>query len=203
MKIVKSIEELEALYGEPSEPSKVKVVDHMTADYQKYIEASPFCVMATSSPAGLDCSPRGDKKGFAHIHDSRTLWIPDRRGNNRVDSLRNVLENPQVGLLFFVPGSCTTLRVNGKAEIHIDPELLSFFAVDGKCPRSIMVIGVEEVYFQCSRALLRSELWNPDLFMDSNNLPSVGTMLSNISSGELGGERYDREWKERASKTMW
>jgi PPOX class probable FMN-dependent enzyme len=160
-------------------------------------------VLATSGPEGLDCSPRGDIRGFVRIHDHRTLMLPDRRGNNRVDSLRNIVRDPRVALLFLIPGSDTTLRVNGRAHLTDDAEVLASFAVDGKPPRSVIVIETEAVYFQCARALMRSDLWNPDKHANPASLPTAGQILGELTLNRVGGEPYDRAWPERAKQSMW
>ena len=198
-----TIAELEALYGKPVEASTVKEVDWITPHYRAYIEASPFASLATSGPEGLDCSPRGDKPGFVHVHDGKTLMLPDRRGNNRIDSLRNIVRDPRVALLFLIPGVGNTLRVNGRAHLSVEPTLLASFAVEDKAPRSVTVIEVDSVYFQCARALVRSELWNPARHIDPRSLPSAGQILAALSQDRVGGETYDREWPGRATKTMW
>lgn len=198
-----TIEALEALYGVPAEPSLAKVVDHVTAGYRVVIEASPFVALATVAPEGLDCSPRGDGRGFVRIADPRTLVLPDRRGNNRIDTLRNVIRDPRVALLFLVPGSGTTLRVNGRAEISADPELLASFAVEGAAPRTALVIAVEEVYFQCARAIVRSKLWDPATHVAPDDLPTPGRMLAAVTEGRVGGDAYDEAWPKRAAATMW
>ncbi|MBL0898848.1 MAG: pyridoxamine 5'-phosphate oxidase family protein [Reyranella sp.] len=195
--------ELEALYGVPLEPATVKEVDWITPHYRAYIEASPYAALATSGPEGLDCSPRGDKPGFVRIHDEKTLMLPDRRGNNRIDSLRNIVRDPRVALLFMIPGVGNTLRVNGRAYLSVEPRLLKSFAVEEKAPRSVMVIEVAAVYFQCARALVRSELWNPTRHVDPKSLPTAGQILAALSSDRVGGEKYDREWPGRAAATMW
>src|SRR5664279_4426382 len=143
-----TIAELEALYGQPAEASTVKEVDRITPHYRAYIEASPFASLATSGPEGLDCSPRGDKPGFVRVHDEKTLMLPDRRGNNRIDSLRNIVRDPRVALLFLIPGSGSTLRVNARAQVSADADLLASFGIDGKAPRTVIVMTVEEIYFQ-------------------------------------------------------
>src|SRR5512147_1284576 len=130
------------------------------------MDKSPFAALATSGPEGLDCSPRGDLPGFVRIHDEKTLAMPDRRGNNRIDSLRNIVRDPRVALLFLIPGSGTTFRVNGRAVVSTDPELLASFAVEDHAPRSVIVVTVETAYFQCARAIVRSELWNPARHVD-------------------------------------
>ena len=203
MSAITTIEQLEALYGVPGETSTVKEVDRVTPEYRAFIEASPFVALATGGPEGLDCSPRGDVAGFVRIHDERTLMMPDRRGNNRVDSLRNIVRDPRVGLLFLIPGSGSTLRVNGRAHLDTDPDLLASFAVDDKAPRSVVVIAVESVYFQCARAIVRSELWNPERHVDPKSLPTPGQILAALSNARVGGDAYDREWPERAKKSMW
>ncbi len=201
--IVRTVTELEALYGQPVAAATVKEVARITPHYRTYIEASPFVSLATSGPEGLDCSPRGDRPGFVRVHDEKTLMLPDRRGNNRIDSLRNIVRDPKVALLFLIPGVGNTLRVNGRAEISVDPVLLDSFAVDDKPPRSVTVITVDAVYFQCARALVRSELWNPARHRDPKELPSAGQILAALSDDKVGGEPYDREWPERAAKTLW
>lgn len=203
MTIISTVEELEALYGLPGETSLVKELDRIIPEYAAFIEASPFVALATSGPEGLDCSPRGDLAGFVRIHDDRTLMLPDRRGNNRADSLRNIIHDPRVGLLFLVPGSGTTLRVNGRARISVDAELCASFAVEGRPARSVTVIDVDAVYFQCARAIVRSDLWNAERHVDANSLPTPGQLLAVTSAARIDGEAYDREWPERAKKTMW
>lgn len=203
MSVITSIAELEALYGFPGETSTAKEVDRIVPEYRAFIAASPFAALATAGPEGLDCSPRGDHAGFVRIHDDRTLMMPDRRGNNRVDSLRNIVRDPRVGLLFLVPGSGTTLRVNGRAHLDTDPTLLAGFAMDGKPPRSVVVVAVESVYFQCARAILRAGLWDPARHVDPKSLPTPGQILAALSGDRVGGEAYDREWPERAAKSMW
>lgn len=200
---ITTIAQLEAIYGTPVEAATVKEVSRITPHYRAYIEAAPFVSLATSGPEGLDCSPRGDKPGFVRVHDDTTLMLPDRRGNNRVDSLRNIVRDPRVALLFLIPGVGNTLRVNGRAHLSVAPELLASFAVDDKPPRSVMVVKVDAVYFQCARALIRSELWNPALHRDAKTLPSAGQILAALSQDCVGGEKYDKEWPGRAAKTMW
>jgi len=198
-----TLEALEAIYGQTNAASTVKELDHLNAPYRAYIEASPFCALATVGPEGLDCSPRGDAGGVVRIADDRTLMMPDRRGNNRCDSLRNIIRDPRVALMFMIPGSNTTLRVNGRAVIETDPALLDSFMMEGKPPRSVVVVTIDAVYFQCARALMRGQVWNPETFVDPASLPSAGQMLAAASSGAVGGEAYDREWPERAKASMW
>jgi PPOX class probable FMN-dependent enzyme len=203
MPIVTTIAELEAIYGLPMETSTVKEVDRITPHYRAFIDVSPFLVLATSGPEGLDCSPRGDLPGFVRIQDDKTLVMPDRRGNNRVDSLRNIVRDPRVALLFLIPGAGNTLRVNGRAHLSTDSDLLASFAVEGKPPRCAIVMTVDAVYFQCARAIVRSELWNPEKRIHANSLPSAGEILAALSENRVGGEGYDRIWCDRAKQTLW
>jgi PPOX class probable FMN-dependent enzyme len=203
MSTIATIEQLEAIYGQPNEASTVKVADRITPPYRILIDKSPFAALATCGPEGLDCSPRGDLPGLVRVHDEKTLMMPDRRGNNRVDSLRNIVRDPKVALLFLIPGSGSTLRVNGRAQISIDADLLGSFAMDGKAPRTVIVMTVDEIYFQCARAIVRSDLWNPDKRVDPNSLPTPGQILAGMSENRVGGEEYDRAWPERARQTLW
>jgi PPOX class probable FMN-dependent enzyme len=203
MRIIRSIEELEAIYGQPNETSTAKVASKITPQYRVLIDKSPFAALATSGPEGLDCSPRGDLPGFVRVHDDKTLMMPDRRGNNRVDSLRNIVRDPRVALLFLIPGAGSTLRVNGNARLSVDSGLLASFAVEGRAPRTVIVMTVDEIYFQCARAIVRSELWNPDKRVDPRSLPTPGQILADMSENRVGGEDYDRAWPERARQTLW
>jgi PPOX class probable FMN-dependent enzyme len=204
MTVIDSLEALEALYTPgPVAASTVKVSDRITPHYRALIEASPFLALATAGPEGLDCSPRGDQPGFVRVEDERTLILPDRRGNNRIDSLRNVVRDPRVALMFLIPGSGTTFRVNGRAVISADPDLLASFAVDGKAPRTCLVVTVVEAYFQCARAIVRSGLWKAESQVDPGALPSPGAMLAAMSQDTVGGAEYDRVWPERAAASLW
>jgi PPOX class probable FMN-dependent enzyme len=203
MSIVTDVAQLEAIYGDPNDASTVKVTDHVTAEYRALIEASPFVALATVGPEGLDCSPRGDAPGFVRIHDPRTLLMPDRRGNNRIDSLRNIVRDPRVALMFMIPGSGTTLRINGRGQVSADEALCASFLMEGKAPRSVVVIAVDEVYFQCARAIVRSDLWNPAKHVDPKTLPTPGAILASLSENRVGGKSYDDAWLGRAQKTLW
>src|ERR1700748_1793504 len=203
MSIITTTEQLEAIYGHPGDASTVKVADRVTPLYRVLIDKSPFVALATSGPEGLDCSPRGDSPGFVRVHDERTLMMPDRRGNNRVDSLRNIVRDSRLALLFLIPGSGSTLRINGRAQISADPALLASFKMDGKAPRTVIVMTVGEVYFQCARAIVRSDLWNPDKHVDPKALPTPGQILAEMSANRVGGEEYDRAWPERARQSLW
>jgi PPOX class probable FMN-dependent enzyme len=200
---IETIEQLEAIYGQPGEAATIKVAHRITPSYRALIESSPFAILATCGEEGLDCSPRGDLPGFVRVQDDLTLIIPDRRGNNRIDSLRNLIRDPRAALLFLIPGSGTTLRVNGRARVSADPELLGSFGVEGKTPRSVIVMTVEEIYFQCARAIIRSHLWDPGRHVDLKTLPTPGEILAEMSKSRVGGEEYDKAWLQRARKTMW
>lgn len=200
---VETVEELEALYGTPAEAAVVKVSERIIPEYAALIAASPFAALATVGPEGIDCSPRGDKPGFVRIHDARTLMMPDRRGNNRIDSLRNIVRDGRAAFLFLLPGSGTTLRVNGRARLSVDAELCASFAMGNAVPRSVVVLSVEQVYFQCARAVVRADLWNPENHVDVARLPTPGQILQATSKAAIDGAAYDAEWPERARKTMW
>jgi hypothetical protein len=194
---------LRELYGQPSVGAIAKEIDYVHPHYRAMIEASPFMVMATSGPDGLDVSPRGDPAGFVVVEGERTLLIPDRRGNNRADSLNNLIADPRIALLFLIPGVGETLRVNGRAEISVDPAMLERFPAQGKLPRSVIVVHVERVYFQCPKALVRSDLWNPAKHVERRSLPSTGTILAGITRGRLGGVEYDSAYPERLKATIY
>lgn len=202
MSIVRSVAELEAIYGETSEASVIKVSSRLTEGYRKLMQASPIVALATCGPEGLDCSPRGDPGSVMSILDDRTLVLPDRRGNNRIDSLRNIVRDGRVALLFLIPGSNTTLRINGTAEISVDPDLLARLAMEDKLPRSAVVISIGEIYFQCARALMRARIWDRDAWPDAADLPTPGSLMRELKQ-DFDSESYDREWPERAKNTMW
>ncbi|HET8729395.1 MAG TPA: pyridoxamine 5'-phosphate oxidase family protein [Alphaproteobacteria bacterium] len=201
--MIQSIEELTRHYAPPRETVILKQVDRLDEHCRAFIDASPLVMLATSSPShGVDCSPRGDQPGFVEVADDKTLLLPDRRGNNRIDSLRNIVENPAVGLLFLVPGVTNTFRVNGRARISVDPVLLARFAVNGKPPKSVLVITVDEAFIQCARALIRSELWNPARHIDRASLPSAGTVLA-AHTGKVDAAAYDEEARTRIPETLY
>jgi hypothetical protein len=198
---VETLEDLHRYYGSPASASQVKVTAQLTSGYRAHIERSRFCVLATVGPEGTDCSPRGDEGPVVRIQDDRTLLLPDWRGNERIDSLRNIVRDGRISLLFLVTGSNVAIRANGQGKISADPELSRLFERQGKHPRTVIVIHLKEVYSQCARALIRSGLW---IDGDSSaGLPSIGDMLKEITAGEFDGARYDAEWPERAAQTMW
>ena len=201
--IISSIDELEAIYGQVVPAARIKVLDHISEHYGAFIKAAPFVILSTSGPEGLDCSPRGDPKGFVRIHDANTLMIPDRRGNNRVDSLRNIVRDPRIALLFMIPGVGETMRVNGTAELSTNMELRQNFAMEDKIPSCVIVISVGEIYTQCQKALHRSKLWDPATQIARSQLPSVGTMLATITKGDFDGKAYDDAYPERMKQTIY
>lgn len=202
MTIIRTIEELQQIYADVSEASVTKVTRILTPEYRRMIEASPFMALATVGPEGLDCSPRGDAGSCVRIQDNATLLLPDWRGNNRIDSLLNIVRDPRVALMFLIPGSTTAMRVNGRAVISVEPSLLESFEMDGRHPRSVTVITIGEVYFQCARAIMRAGLWDPERFVEVASLPTPGQLLK-AAKADFDQESDDREWPGRAAATMW
>lgn len=203
MATIRTIDELVELYDVPVPTSITKEIDHITELHRAYIGASPFVIVATSGPDGLDCSPRGDPAGFVRVVDDRTVMMPDRRGNNRLDSLRNLVVDPRIGLLFLVPGVGVTLRVNGTAEISTDPELRQSFAFGDKLPTTVIVVTTTSVYTQCPKALIRSHLWDVSRHRDPSELPSVGDILQVITAGDFDGAAHDAAYPERVRQTIY
>ena len=201
--VITSVEALERLYGQPFGPSIAKETDRITAHYRAFIEAAPFFALASAGADGLDCSPRGDAPGFVRVADEKTLLIPDRRGNNRADTLRNILHDPRVALLFLIPGCGETIRVNGRATISTDPALTQSFLVDGKAPRTVIVVAVDRIYYQCAKAIVRSKLWDASRHIDRASLPSAGTILADLTQGRVGGPEHDRAAPERLKATLY
>lgn len=200
---LKTVADLEAVYGAPNPRSLLKEIDHLNVDYRAFVEASPFIVLSSVGAGGTDASPKGDAPGFVRILNERLLAIPDRPGNNRIDNLRNIVEDGRVSVLFIVPGVGETLRVNGTATISADPELLASFAVQGKLPRSVILVQVQTVYFHCSKALVRSKLWERGAQETKPAVPTAGKILQHISGGAFDGEAYDRELPERLKTTLY
>lgn len=200
---VASVAALEALYGPVGEASRRKEIDRIHPFYRALIDASPFVVLATSGPGGLDASPRGDPAGFVVVADERTLWLPDRRGNNRIDSLRNLVVDPRIALLFLIPGAGETLRVNGRARLSTEPELLERCAMHDRRPQLVIVVTVETVYFQCARAIRRSRLWDGEAMTRRAPLPTAGMILEALTDGSIEATGYDRELPERQRSSLY
>ena len=200
---IASIDQLEALFGDVGETSRRKEVDRLHPVYRALIEASPFAILATVGPDGLDASPRGDPPGFVAIENDKTLLLPERRGNNRIDSLRNIVADPRVALLFLIPGIGETLRVNGRARISTAPALLQRFVMAGQPPKCVLVIDVDAAYFQCARAIQRSGLWQPTTEGAPRHVPSPGSMLAALTDSAIDGEQYDRDLPERQRSTLY
>jgi PPOX class probable FMN-dependent enzyme len=199
---VSSVEELEAIYGVPLGQSLVKELDRISDHYRAFIEKAPFVTMATCGPEGLDCSPRGDPPGFVRVVDEKTLMLPDRRGNNRIDSLRNLVRDPRISLLFLIPGVNETIRINGRADIVVDPDLCESFAINGKLPRSVLVVTVDRIYFQCQKALVRSRLWDAEAQIPRSDLPSTGKMLEALSEDDFDDAEDDILSRSAISPSM-
>ena len=197
---IETVEDLEALYGTPGEASLVKVTDRLTSTYRDWIARSRFLVISTVGPEGTDGSPRGDAGPVVEIADARTLLLPDWRGNNRIDTLRNIVRDPRVALMFFIAGSNNVVRVNGTAVVSADPDLTRRFEQQGKHPRTVIVVSVREVYSQCARALMRAALWSSEDMSDG--LPSIGDMMAEAKTG-FDGAAYDAGWAARAKDSMW
>lgn len=202
MTVLTSAEALRAVYGEPHARSVAKEITFLNEPYQAFVRASPLVILASSGPDGIDCSPKGDAAGFVQIIEERMLAIPDRPGNNRIDNLLNIVGDPRVSLLFIVPGIGETLRVNGRAQISVDAELLQRFSVEGKVPRSVLLISVERAYFHCSKAVARSHLWEPANHLPRGALPSAGDMIAAVSEG-FDAKNYDRDLPERVKNSLY
>ena len=200
--LITSEAELDAIYGQPAGAAVIKEINHISAHYRAFIEVSPFVVMATVGPEGLDCTPRGDPAGFVRVVDRHTVMLPDRRGNNRVDALRNIIRDPRISLLFLIPGIGRTLRINGRAVISVDPELCASFTMEGKTPRSVIVVTAERVYTQCPKALIRSHLWDASRHLAESALPSSGAMFQALQAG-FDGEAFERDYPQRLKETIY
>jgi uncharacterized protein len=202
--VISTMAQLEALYSvPPSGQALIKEIDHVNAAYRALIEAAPFFALATNGPDGLDCSPRGDPAGFVRVLDKKTIVIPDRLGNNRIDSLRNLIYDPRVALLFLIPGINETLRIVGRAEISTDPELCANLTMQGEAPRSVLVVSVDRVFFQCAKAIMRSKLWDPASKVARSTLPTSGKILAEITNGKIDGVERDHAAPERQKATLY
>lgn len=200
---ITTLEQLDALYGAPVQAAITKEIDYISDHYKTFIDKAPFVVVATVGPEGLDCSPRGDPAGFVQVRDRKTVLLPDRRGNNRVDALRNLVRDPRISLLFMIPGIGNTLRINGSAEISTEPELLASFAMQGKLPKTVLVVTVDRIYFQCPKALVRSRLWSQDAQVSRAELPSTGEIIEALSKGAIDGAEYDKAYPQRLKETIY
>ena len=197
---------LEELYGKPVERALWKEIDHINKHYQQFIEASPFLIMATYGEKGIDCSPRGDPAGFVRVVNKNHLLIPDRKGNNRLDSLRNIVTNKKIGLIFLIPNVGETIRVSGHAKILVDDELCRSFSINGKPASSVLSIKVEKAYFQCQKAIVRSSLWDVSSYIERKELPTAGQMAKYFLSQrgiEFDGDAYDKSYPEHMKKTIY
>ena len=201
--VITTIAELEALFGDVGQASVRKEVATLPAHYQALIKASPFALLATAGREGMDVSPRGDPAGFVQVQDEQTLLLPERRGNNRVDSLRNILVDPRVALLFLIPGVGETLRVTGRATISVEPALLECLAMNGQPPKCVLVIRVDRAMFQCARAIKRSNLWRPVDADAPHRVPTPGQMLEALTQAAIDGAVYDRELPQRQQATLY
>lgn len=201
MRIIEDIDALEALYGTPGAPALRKVARRMTPLYRRWIMASRFCVLGTVGPEGTDASPRGDDGPVVSELDPGTLAMPDWRGNNRLDSLRNIVADGRVSLMFLVPGLDNTVRINGTARLTDDGALRQRFARDGRLPATVIVIAIGEIYSQCARAMMRARLWSGT--DESGVLPTMGAILAEMTDGAEGGAAYDAEWPDRAARSLW
>lgn len=200
---ITTLAELEAIYGQPLSTSLQKEVDYISDEYRAFIDKAPFVVLATVGPEGLDCSPRGDPAGFVRVLDNKRVLIPDRRGNNRIDSLRNIVRDPRVSLLFLIPGVSETLRINGRARILVDPTLAASFTVNEKLPQTLLEITAERVYYQCAKALIRSKLWDAGAQIERSALPSNGQILAALTRQPFDAVEYDRLYPDRIKETIY
>lgn len=206
MESISTINELRELYGEPMERALWKEIDYINDHYQQFIEACPFIILATHGEKGVDCSPRGDPAGFVRVVNEKCIQIPDRKGNNRLDTLINIVSNGDIGVFFLIPGVGETLRLAGKATIVKDEALCSSFAMGDKIPKSVISIAVEKVYFQCQKAIARSKLWEQDSIVDRSTLPTAGQMAKVFAAKhnvEFDADKYDADYSEYMKKTIY
>jgi uncharacterized protein len=199
---ITTLEQLSAIYGPVKEVPRAKEIPYLNEDYAAFVKASPFILLSTVGVEGTDCSPKGDAPGFVQIIDRKTLAIPDRPGNNRIDNLKNIISDGRISLLFMIPGVGETLRVNGRATITADDAMLQRFTVQGKLPRTVILVTIEAAYVHCAKAIVRSKLWDPEQHVERSTLPSLGQMMKNILDG-FDGEAYDRELPERMKATLY
>jgi uncharacterized protein len=200
---VTSMEALDEIYGAPVGASLTKEIDHISDHYRQFIEAAPFVVVATVGPEGMDCSPRGDPAGFMRVADKKTVLLPDRRGNNRLDSLRNLIRDPRISLLFLIPGVNETMRINGTAKIVTDEGLRESFAIRGQAPATVVVTTVDRIYYQCPKALVRSKFWSPEAQVDRSTLPTTGQMQRALIGESFDAETYDKDYPAHMQRTIY
>ena len=201
--LLTSLAQLEAVYGRPQMRSVWKEIDHLSDDYRAFVEASPLVVLASIGAGGVDCSPKGDAPGFVRVLNARTVAVPDRPGNNRIDNLRNIVEDGRVSLLFIVPGIGEMLRINGRAVVSTEPHLLSSFNVHGKLPRTVVVVTIDSVYFHCAKAVARAKLWDASRHVERSLLPSTGDMLSRLTQGPFNVQAYETQLAERLKTELY
>ncbi|MDP3195945.1 MSMEG_1061 family FMN-dependent PPOX-type flavoprotein [Tabrizicola sp.] len=201
MNWITTLDDLHSHYGKPGEAATVKVTPHLTPAYRAWLDRCRFCILTTVGPEGTDGSPRGDENPVVTVLDPQTLALPDWHGNNRIDSLRNIVRDGRASLTYLIPSATNALRVNGTASLTADDTLRADFDRDGKQPRTVIVIRISEVYCQCARALIRSALWTSG--DQSRGLPTVGDMLREITEGRVDGKAYDADWPGRAAQTLW
>lgn len=200
---ITTVEQLEDLYGPIHEAARIKEIDHITDHYRAYIEAAPLMVIASVGEQGSDCSPRGDPSGnFVRVIDPKTLLIPDRPGNNRIDTLRNIVQDPRVALLFLLPGIGITMRVNGRAALTTDETLCASMAMNGKPPKLLIRVTADQVYFQCPKSIIRGKIWDPNNHIDPKTLPTAGTMVQALEDA-FDGDTFDRNYPERIKQTIY
>lgn len=200
---ITSIIQLEELYGHPKGTSVAKEIAYISAHYKAFIEAAPFFALATVAEDGTDCSPRGDPAGFVKVINEKTIQFPDRRGNNRIDSLRNIVRDPRVSILFLIPGVGEAIRINGTAKISTDPALLEAHTMEGKLPRSVIIVTVNTIYFQCQKAIYRSGLWTEAAKVDRKSLPTAGQISQALAQGPFDGDAYDKAYPDRMKATAY
>lgn len=203
MSHIKTREALRDLYAQPGDRAVRKDIGHLDRHCRRFLELSPFLVLATSNAEGhADASPRGGEPGFVHVVDETTLVVPDHPGNNRLDNLENLIERPEVGMLFLIPGVDETLRVNGSVEIRDDPELREQMATNGKVPKTVLLVRVRQAFLHCAKAFIRSRLWDPDALVDRSELPTLGEMLKD-QLDQPGPAETREEMLARYSKSLY
>lgn len=199
---ITSEEELAAHYGEPMPTSLTKEINHISDHYRAFINKAPFVVIASAGPEGLDASPRGDPAPIVRVLDSKTIALPDRRGNGRIDTLKNIVRDGRVALLFIIPGVGETLRINGRAYLTTDPALRESFIMQGKAPTTVAIIEVDACYYQCPKAFVRAKLWDSSTHIDRKELPSNGEMIKALTP-DFDGATYDKNYPQRIKDTIY